>query len=341
MEKTKLCSKCGQFKSLNEFYKSTRGGCKVCVRNYQRTWYQRNRAKSGPELPRGLRKCSKCNQIKSVDQFYRDRANASGYHHHCKACSNELRSNRRRKVAAEKVAKEEPIPEGHKRCSRCERILLYQDFYRLRKSSDGRKSQCKTCEKAYQKTEKAKARASAYQSRPDIRVRINAKRRARRQTDLEFRAKEKTYRQKYQKRDYVVAKNKQHQAEYRSRPENKRRARQSTIEWRQENPERCREQARIKYLRKKGADGEHASDQWETLLALCSHRCLVCATTENLTRDHIIPLAWGGSDKIDNIQPLCHQHNAEKHQSYAADYRPAYIRAWAHFQSYPALEAAQ
>lgn len=35
-------------------------------------------------------------------------------------------------------------------------------------------------------------------------------------------------------------------------------------------------------------------------------KCLRCgATDRTLTRDHVVPLALGGADTIDNIQPLC------------------------------------
>lgn len=40
--------------------------------------------------------------------------------------------------------------------------------------------------------------------------------------------------------------------------------------------------------------------------------CQECGTTENLVVDHIIPLARGGSNEIDNLQLLCWHCNSSK-----------------------------
>lgn len=68
--------------------------------------------------------------------------------------------------------------------------------------------------------------------------------------------------------------------------------------------------------------GRHTPEQWARLLAACGHRCARCGGTEQVCKDHIVSLYQGGSDAIDNIQPLCHRCNSGK-RAEAIDYRAA------------------
>jgi CRISPR/Cas system Type II protein with McrA/HNH and RuvC-like nuclease domain len=40
--------------------------------------------------------------------------------------------------------------------------------------------------------------------------------------------------------------------------------------------------------------------------------CKICQTIEDLTVDHIVPLARGGDNTIENMQILCRKHNSKK-----------------------------
>jgi len=61
--------------------------------------------------------------------------------------------------------------------------------------------------------------------------------------------------------------------------------------------------------------GSHTLDEWKNLKNEHSNRCVCCGAKDDefkLTADHIIPLTMGGSNWIENIQPLCRQCNGKK-----------------------------
>lgn len=61
--------------------------------------------------------------------------------------------------------------------------------------------------------------------------------------------------------------------------------------------------------------GGHTFGDWDLLKKQYDYRCLCCGKHEpeiKLTEDHIVPLSKGGSDLIENIQPLCLKCNTKK-----------------------------
>ena len=72
---------------------------------------------------------------------------------------------------------------------------------------------------------------------------------------------------------------------------------------------------RDKRIAKLNIIGIHTDLDWEKLKKQYNYMCLCCKKFEpeiRLVRDHIIPLIRGGSNYIENIQPLCYLFNSKK-----------------------------
>ena len=67
--------------------------------------------------------------------------------------------------------------------------------------------------------------------------------------------------------------------------------------------------------RKLGNGGTHTLGEWNKLKKQYAFTCPSCLKQEpevRLTQDHIVPISLGGSDDIQNIQPLCKRCNCKK-----------------------------
>lgn len=86
-------------------------------------------------------------------------------------------------------------------------------------------------------------------------------------------------------------------------------------EYRKNNIEIVRFWSSNRQNRKRNSLGDHTFDDWNKLKEQYNYTCLCCGKSEpeiKLTEDHIVPLSRGGSNYIENIQPLCQICNSTK-----------------------------
>jgi len=85
--------------------------------------------------------------------------------------------------------------------------------------------------------------------------------------------------------------------------------------WRINNPEKWKFANRMGRHRRR-ALGAICSTEWIAKVSMLGNKCQSCFKTEpeiKITIDHIIPVSKGGTNSIDNLQPLCMKCNQKKH----------------------------
>lgn len=65
-------------------------------------------------------------------------------------------------------------------------------------------------------------------------------------------------------------------------------------------------------MRMELAPGKHTKQEWRQAMQRDGWKCLRCGSTKRLTKDHIMPIAKGGSNDASNLQTLCHSCNSWK-----------------------------
>ena len=106
---------------------------------------------------------------------------------------------------------------------------------------------------------------------------------------------------------------------------NSEKERKRLKDWENENKERtllARRLGKYRHKHRKLSAGRFSMKEWKSLVLSFGNKCLWCGKTNTeLTIDHVVPLIKGGTNNIENLQPLCRVCNSKKHDK-IIDFRP-------------------
>ncbi len=181
-----------------------------------------------------------------------------------------------------------------KRCCHCKEIKPVSEFYLDKNTKDGIRKQCKKCicDSGREKYDPEKSH-KYYEKRKDVIL-------------------------SRMKRNYSPDKNRV------KREKRIEKVKEEMKEYKKKNRELIRFLAKLHEHRKKSNGGSFSLKQWTNLVEYyCPDgKCLCCKKFSKMTIDHIIPVSKGGTNYIDNIQPLCLPCNSRKNNKVTIDYRP-------------------
>lgn len=158
---TKICTKCGIEKPIEDFFASKSGflnkmaECKLCncLVRYNRRRQKRIKEGKIVKIPtllarqnsiNGLRFCPACKQTKPLDQFYQSKNSNGGHASHCKDCSKFLQKKYSSKESQKKYYKRNKRKQLDIYLKR-EFGIGIEDYERMLDSQSGK---CKICGKS-------------------------------------------------------------------------------------------------------------------------------------------------------------------------------------------------
>ena len=224
-----------------------------------------------------------------------------------------------------------------RRCSKCRAEKPPTSFHKNSKLKDGVCSRCKQCVREYGQANSAKIIAQTrmwQQANPD---KVLLYQKNYRESHPENLPKKVAANRKWRnsltgtKKEAFNQKCEANRAKWRAAlsPEEKviyDRKRRGTVKPRKRgyrdpvmrSVHRCRYNAL-----KKSAPGQFTKKEWVELCNSYGNKCLACGKTGiYLSPDHVVPLSRGGSNYLENMQPLCLPCNMSKNAK-TIDYRTA------------------
>lgn len=172
-----------------------------------------------------------------------------------------------------------------KKCTKCNLFKPLFEYYKRNENIDGHHNKCIQCWKA--------ASQKWYQNNKNAKL-----------------AKSREYRQprKQQANEYAKS----------YRLKNPEKIKQDNIVWRNKNPEKVKELEHRRRARQKQNGEFYIRPQF--LKRLYNSPCVACGSKKNITQDHIIPIARGGTHGEGNLQPLCKKCNSSKKDKFMSEW---------------------
>ena len=181
---TKVCSKCGVEKDIEEFGKDSskstgvHSQCKACAKEariYRRLHPKAHR----PEPKDGHKYCTKCGEEKPFSEFTPSKVTKSGYGSWCKKCNRDVAYNKLREDGVTKRRKYRKddladLPNGDRICIVCGKTLPIDEFEITKGKSGGHSYRCLNCAREYK-----------YKWAKENRDKILASRKAKKEADPE------------------------------------------------------------------------------------------------------------------------------------------------------------
>lgn len=179
-------------------------------------------------------------------------------------------------------------------CSRCKIKQSVDKFSRKKAAIDGKQAYCKSCSTI--------KRRERYRANPEI-GRAEARKQYHKDPKKHI---ERNRRWREANWDKVLSNRKRYEIE------NKELIAERSRAWVEANPEKVSAARQRRRALVAGAEGDFIASAWLALCEKYDHRCLCCGLVKPLTVDHVIPLSKQGSNRIENLQPLCKPCNSSK-----------------------------